>query len=122
MKAGRDLDKLIAERIMGYRFCTLHPWAEDKFDGYIRCDECGDYAPYWKPYSTDIAAAWKVVDSISIEWGISLTGVGMVWRCLFGKRTDIGDGHKVEAEADTAPLAICLAALKAISTSTRKPL
>ena len=54
-------------------------------------------------YSTDIAAAWEVVEELDLSMYPLACTVG--WRFEF----DRNEG----AEAETAPLAICLAALKA---------
>ena len=71
-------------------------------------------------FSTDIAAAWIVVNEI-------IRRVGLGWFCLrnecdtkykpsmSGYSCDFGD-YGARAEAQTAPLAICRAALKAVWT------
>ncbi len=71
MEAGPDLDRMVAERVMGWH---IAPW-EDETDGGLEWkDALGHYmAPYssgqnpkwrWSP-STDIAAAWRVVEHIT---------------------------------------------------------
>lgn len=76
-------------------------------------------------YSTDIADAWTVVEKI-----ITVKGDGFdpevelhrtekdaddtMWICLFYDRHGRADGFDVFADGDTAPHAICLAALKAV--------
>lgn len=67
------------------------------------------------PYSTDIKAAWEVIEKIAGDKKrgiayLSLHGYeGRGFFCSLGK----GD-----AGGDTAPLAICLAALKAIESTS----
>jgi Phage ABA sandwich domain len=89
----REIDRLVAEKVMGW--------------------EAGKYAyGSWFP-TTNIADAWKVVEKLSKD-GFEF----QVWREKNGK-------YNVEfakdffyvfgfAESETAPLAICLAALKAV--------
>lgn len=70
-----------------------------------------------KPYSTDIAAAWEVVEKLlgdcrghlmgGISRGWEREGGPLMWCCTF-------PGFKT-AWADTAPMAICLAALKTLT-------
>lgn len=126
LQAGRELDALVAEKVMGCKPKKRH-------DGWVcTCDDT-DHAvqsdnhdiPYLMAYSTDIAAAWEVVEKLHdgppplvvIVGGYISAGMGNVpWVC------EISNGitgpsqyvKKVEAFAETAPLAICLAALRAI--------
>lgn len=69
-------------------------------------------------FSEDIAAAWQVVEKL----GVVLLERHAQWRCTF--RVGFADGEPIfagisrledfRAEASTAPLAICLAALSAV--------
>ena len=103
MEAGRKLDALIAEKVMGLIF--------RKKEGYPKFD---DDVPY---YSTRIEDAWLVVEKLR-EMGawinVSIGTHKMFWEC----RGIINEGKDNEVRfinhAPTAPLAICLAALKAI--------
>lgn len=130
MKAGRELDALIAEKVMG-----LHSWVRRNEDD-PGCSICGKGEntghrsyPY---YSTDIAAAWEVLDKFTTNYskssdpdgyGIKLEhrteNTGEMW-LVTGVWTTSGppyedmDDEKFTVEAATAPLAICLAALKAV--------
>ena len=54
-------------------------------------------------YSTDIKAAWEVVEKFE-KWALFYWSEGVI-RCTLDMKSD--------AEASTAPMAICLAALKA---------
>lgn len=138
--AGRELDALIAENIFGWT------WSQEKHrvadpDGYsirkllippngewiLRAYELEPGMNSVRipipPYSTDIAAAWEVVEKLKMtvsaptapyadgeyanssetEWEVEVTKLGSSdW-------SDI-----VSARALTAPHAICLAALKAV--------
>ncbi len=68
------------------------------------------------PYSTDIAAAWEVAEKLCdmFDESFSLTrawdnDMRDVWRVVI----EIESGVWIEVDGDTAPMAICLAALKA---------
>ena len=99
MKAGRELDALVAEKVMGL---TEEDWIAGP-TGLPR------------PYSTDIAAAWEVVEKLRgthrpfllshdfqdgfMKWPVVIVGFGAV---------------VVHEGQYGAPHAICLAALKAV--------
>lgn len=108
MKAGPELDLLVAEKVMGLGKLPL--------DSLRPC------------YSTNIVCAWDVVEKLHNkpeefnfildlcmnEYEATFTAGDS--NCSHSKPFDVLDGHgftHVEAEAKTAPLAICLAALKA---------
>ena len=112
--AGRELDARVATKVMGWK----EAWPKYAYDGTpsgvlfgagIDPHGCKIPLPH---YSTDIAAAWEVVEKsrhgshVEVAHGAtSNAGKYARWRCKFGMQ--------VFAEADSAPLAICLAALKA---------
>lgn len=60
---------------------------------------------YWE-YSTDISAAWMVVEKFP---AVSLTFRGKYWFC------DVNQVDFDYSQAETAPLAICRAALLAVT-------
>lgn len=100
MKAGRELDALVAEKVMGWN-CELRECHTRK----VLHSEYGG-PPH---YSTDIADAWLVVEKIDQQ--VTVT------KCADGWLVTIDDYFchgGVEIMAGTAPLAICLAALKAV--------
>jgi len=106
-EAGRELDALISEDVLGIP-CFYH----DESENYI-----GEHSDMPIPhYSTDIAAAWEVWEHlVGHGWTIGLeymkTAQGMQYRCdLHATKT----GDVVDVFAPEAPLAICLAALKAV--------
>ena len=105
MRAGRELDALVAEKVMGLA----------------------------APYSTDIAAAWLVVEHMHARLDPAAQGAHQLltlmcvghyrdcWAASFDfELTD--DWHEADrigaypfaARAETAPLAICLAALRTV--------
>jgi hypothetical protein len=108
---SREIDALIAEHVMGHSYgvgtAVAGIWYP-RPDGSI------------EPYSTDIAAAWQVVEKVKD----TLTGFGMVWHPEKQKwhvMYNYVDFNKPYfSEADTAPMAICLAALDAAGVEVPK--
>ena len=146
MEAGRELDAIVAEKVMGWHYdsawdCLIPPeqrakpnemwteWEADD-DGLVRKPINENYVtgivytgdtqkivlPY---YSTDIADAWKVVERLDYKshTNFSLYTIGANWFCFFKEenvKMDYSWVNEYEARADTAPLAICRAALKTV--------
>lgn len=110
MKAGRELDALVAEKVMGWKLSNATDgteyWDNGKFCG-------GIWPKEWNP-STNIADAWNVVEKMkSKDYLFSLKNI--VKGTFTFSLTDWGGNCSTyAAEAETAPLAICLAALKAV--------
>jgi hypothetical protein len=117
MDAGRELDALVAEKVMGwkphFRNTAFYVKAED--EGKVMDHHCMLISE-WHP-STDIAAAWRVVEHM-----IDHNPFGHGWWEMAYRPHDtnrgatvnfVGDPRYVEY-ASTVPLAICLAALKAV--------
>jgi hypothetical protein len=106
LEAGRELDALIAERVLGYPGAAIGGWDNPRTlpDGRI----LPNLTP--RPYSTEIRWAWVVVEKLR-DLGFSLR-----WRahnCRWYAYFVWGADDAADADADTAPLAICRAALKA---------
>ena len=105
MKAGRELDALIAD-FMGQPFC------KPTHGTCCTCQVCGHgYDECQCGYSEYIEMAWLVVEKLDMGIGIDKIRnyndpESFYW--------DVGFDKGGTAQADTAPLAICLAALKAI--------
>jgi hypothetical protein len=97
--ADRKLDALVAEKVMGHDVMS------------IGVGETRDLAHY----SSDIACAWQVVEKLlsqNIEVGL-LGSPGdrpLLWQVELDEGTGAGE---IFGDAHTAPMAICLAALKA---------
>lgn len=102
-RAGREMDAAVAEHVMGERMLTPFQVAHGIRQNFPR-------------YSTDIAAAWLVVEHLSKQ-------PQPLWLEL---NQPAGGGHVAAARfleilrkvndwsfASTAPLAICIAALRA---------
>ena len=128
MKAGRELDALIAEKVMGLTRHDESYVAEGvgkvlRFvwrDGCGTCVYSGDmFLPH---YSTNIADAWEVVEKLGRWHGFDFMIVMpdpeqtfhlRTYEAGWYEATNDGPERRVVSDADTAPLAICLAALKA---------
>lgn len=107
LEAGDELDAMIAERVMGWAcptgynyWMTLH--GGGTFDLHA-------LKANWHP-SISIATAWEVVTKLAAERMVKLynEGAGGQWYWEFFIWTK---GSHVKARAETAPLAICRAAL-----------
>ena len=133
MEAGRELDALVAEKVMGGYVVNpdamanvgeIWYWLHPK-DGVL----CG--MPYkvgkmkkwdhqwhrWKP-STDIAAAWQVVEHMRANVpdyrALRMESVPLGYTVAFYSHKNRLDRIGAFVAAETAPCAICLAALKAV--------
>lgn len=129
MVADRELDALVAEKVMGMAQPEWTPTHEEVASAYVSASRSGWYRwpweiNYWgrekpiqwesKRFSTDIAAAWEVVAKLKAD--------GMMW-CIYDTPSGVKCGINrapmeclASVEAETAPLAICLAALKSVGT------
>lgn len=108
--SNRELDVVIAEKVMG--------WKQDK-DTWWSTDQGVMYDDEMPPFSTDISAAWEVVRHLEngrfpMRWEIKQDGYddgSIEVRFWSGPRMNYEIHHAIE---ETAPLAICKAALKAV--------
>jgi hypothetical protein len=115
MKPGRELDALVAEKVMGlpnvrkYMSRYVHDNHPEKawVTGIVDIPE----------YSTDISAAWEVVEKMH-EWGgceISCCGTGEKRWYVVHTHTNTAPYQKgINVTCNTAPEAICKAALLAL--------
>lgn len=140
----RAIDALVAEKVMGLGEiehdypCGIHPdcceyEAPDTREQASRWDD--DVRPIWREhhdngwvqihvvsfYSTSIAAAWQVVERLlARRMYPDLISTQSQWKCIVDKYIELDEiddndiNWPIEAEADTAPLAICLAALRVV--------
>ena len=151
MRAGRELDALVAEKVMGWKWFTgnkFRQFPEKRFlaeetdcigkvkigpdlietgtqfaTGNEEIDEAGVL-----PYSTNISAAWQVVEKMGQERNPFKSFLFNLSYAPFGNDpgknetgqkyqadffNDVGEKFHHRAKSDTAPHAICLAALKA---------
>jgi len=136
MPAGRELDALVAERVMGLKWdperCRICGWplAMTRDHGCMEGDCSMRPVPATRadappPYSTDIAAAlpvWQKAFPVGSEDRSGFPGLiqrNDGWYCtLFygnGEPMQQTDGARLWlSKAETAPLAICRAALKSV--------
>jgi hypothetical protein len=115
MPAGRELDALIAEKVMGWFItggvvCKNNP-EPGHYEGLVA------FMSKWRP-SENIADAWQVVDKADWYWELfPATDIYDVTEivCRLGfEAGTMGDcSLEGEAKADTPELAICRAALLA---------
>lgn len=107
MKPGKELDALIAEHVMGAKEVLAKP------EGATYLFRKGDYLYEDPPsYSTEIAQAWEVLAVLAEKgWDYSVFNTEFEGiYCQFYTR----ERGYIESSAETAPLAICLAALKVV--------
>ncbi len=122
LAAGRDTDALIAEQVMG-RIIYRGPVPQNDLqileDGgsWIGVPGFGlqPITETCPSYSTDIAAAFQVAEAMNTHFGMQLSldmWGGDPWWAEFADRSYI---YGAQSIAETAPLAICRAALKALA-------
>jgi hypothetical protein len=110
MKAGRELDALVAEKVMGIE-CDTDSGCKDGSDA-VDCRVHGPDGTRYA-YSTDIAAAYEVLckmGSRGLGHVIGRENEDEPFHCQFMN----GEGFERDAKHDSLPMAICLAALKAL--------
>lgn len=115
MKPGDKLDRLVAEKIMGWLPVDYGFGYQPPNDPSTQC---------LQPYSTDISSAWEVVKRLkSGECGFEPCCLELRWpicenpEVAITKYSESASPSAHEAAvttAETMPLAICLAALKAV--------
>ncbi len=132
------MDELVAEKVMGLK-PGEHDWIKNKdgsidifayedgycngprylLCGYEYCVHCYHDGPRTlcketRPYSTDISAAWEVVEKLKDNPDFADITITYPWCVALNYNFETG---WIKGEADTAPLAICRAALKALGVS-----
>jgi hypothetical protein len=99
MPAGKEIDALIAEKVIGV------PFRKPTHGPCCTCGTCGwDYDNCICGYSEEIEKAWEVVEKLRLT--IEPTAMNK-WAVHQGLGSQL-------AYAETAPLAICRAALLAV--------
>jgi hypothetical protein len=118
LKAGRELDAVVAEDVFGLVRCTAGYAHGPRGYPNTTCyalPESPDQGGELRCYSTEIAAAWEVVEKCLATFPDHERQAGvdafehrgaLLWRITLRSGTG--------ADAETAPLAICLAALEAV--------
>lgn len=119
LDAGRELDALIAEKVMGWTWDESTAWSPS--GGRNSRTGRPDDPWWWLPhYSTDIAAAWEVFEKIPMTIyapHASLAAGEYENVDQWVAEARLPSKESISESADTAPLAICLAALKALGSS-----
>lgn len=109
MQAGRAMDALVAEHVMGWKSVTFRRTADNTLTGVSPDGQIDDVPGY----SVDIWAAWPIVERMKAaspyKFWFELSWRPIGYACNF-----VGD-HYHMVYAETGPLAICRAALKAIA-------
>ena len=122
LTAGRELDALIAEKVMGLRktvrvhgttnqavVYTDNPY----FNAVVKEADLHHVQPL--PYSTSIADAWLVVEKMEHD-GFEVELIyapSNGWSVTFEKGGQFGGSYRNDHQPVTVPLAICIAALAA---------
>lgn len=109
MKAGRDLDFLVAVRVM----------KELEANHIKTCDWCrrpdaDRWNPHYGTFSSNINDAWEVVEKLSESHWFTLSYLNKRYSVSFGKLASVGTHFGWNEESDSLPEVICLAALKAV--------
>ena len=115
LQAGRELDALVAEKVMGLKPHRMISCPDNK-PGCLVYHYEGAWEGYVIPdYSTSISAAWEVVEKLGVNDFVHLSWMPghKLWTCSLDS-TMFGGYINLSVEADTAPLAICRAALKVV--------
>lgn len=119
LKPSRELDALVAEKVMGLaRIETLN--SDGTWNAPLWALPTGGVMRELPRYSTDIAAAWEVVNRVrnTVGWNFAViedSAYEIGW--WVAGWFDFREGpyeHEKSARGESAPHAICLAALKAV--------
>lgn len=116
---NREMDALVAAKVMGLDVYT---------DTFGPLTKIGQRVYVVNDYSTNIAAAWEVVEKLKLCVWPTAQGRWFVFQSAFDE--SYGDEYWFGGEdflkrddtilADTAPMAICLAALHAVGVPIPK--
>lgn len=109
MNPGRELDALVAEKVMGWK---LFHGGIDGPNGEPGCIDSNQIEKHFKElphYSTSIADAWKVVDKLDLFRAWVLTKYLGYYTVEEVDRDGFGE---TISKGESAPHTICLAALK----------
>jgi hypothetical protein len=125
LQAGEKLDDLIAERVMGMSADEIAVRRSPLSSALLHDHGYGRNIKPIPAYSTDHGAAWEVAEKMrgkslvmrldrwAGDWGPDQYSCYFA-RCFFD-RDDNPEMRLLRGRADSAPLAICRAALKAVT-------
>jgi len=108
MPAGKEMDSLVAEKVMGLPCsCFLDP-------AYCAVHGLSIPTDSLRRYSTSIAAAFGVVEKLKeYHWDMEWNPITKLWEVEPWPHVGWHE-NEFFVQADTLPLAICRAALKAV--------
>lgn len=119
---SRAIDAAVAAKVMGWKFPVSadrgHPHGVQ--DHWKDCENNTIYLPDQLPYfSTDIAAAWQVVEKMkSFGWRVAIEDCVNRYRVNYSRGVTWEWRNNIEHVS--VPLAICLAALRALNVELPK--
>lgn len=128
MKPGRELDFEIAIKVMGWTRDNYGDW-DYKGSQAWRRNDYGEHSffheefnpgahPFPPHYSTSIEAAWEVVELLRSKEIFLVLDNCEFEQAYEAEFTDFYETHRCSTRSDTAPHAICLAALKAVGVKS----
>ena len=107
------MDAMVAEKVFGQTTEVRERWRGACLCG--RSETCA-VCSWPLPYSTDIATAWEVIETIEHAGMTTVINSGPSgWYVGFQRQNEDGGSTVFKGEDWEAPLAICLAALKAVT-------
>lgn len=123
LKAGPKLNELVAQKVMKWHRSAKEPWDDFESEYWVDEDDCfmayadnhkegEQWTLCWSP-STDIAAAWTVVEKLRLH----VIPFGTNQWAAANRRDEQGWYSDILVWADTAPLAICLAAIEIVEAT-----
>lgn len=126
MKPGRELDAMVAEKVIGLECYPSHKaWMQSGMPHIQYWSGAVQYPAYWNEaheealsvpdYSTDICAVWEVVDKLKIC--ITPQSIGAPEEYAYMVEYENEPAVKrIQIFSSTAPEAICKVALSAVSS------
>ena len=123
--SDRELDALVAEKVMGWTLHKIPHLVEGQYgyiSGVIHSYIGNRLIAPWSP-STDIAAAWQVVEKLRgreetwFEVGSGSPKSNSQWYAQASTFVPGGEWRTFTVRDAIAPRAICLAALKAVGAA-----
>lgn len=106
---NQEINEAVAEKVLGW----IKPPATSVLKPMWVAPPMGTVYPELPNFCTDIADAWVIAEKYG--YAFQLTQSLGEWTCTFVyKINERGVGQYISANADTAPMAICLTALKAV--------
>lgn len=79
---------------------------------WIRKGNYGEGQQYAPTYTTDIKSAWEIVERVFTSFYLLWDETTGTWFAKWDNQHRTEESCRYKAEADTAPMAICLAYLK----------